>query len=63
MVLVEPRHKLPPRKSFLRRHSFSVSDRSVPECADPSLYPCVDIPVQTNFGSLYGSSMAVLFDF
>lgn len=58
MVLVEARQKfICSTRTLVRRHSSSVLVESVEE------FPCVDFPVQSNFGSPYSASLSVFFDF
>lgn len=69
MVLVEARHKFITRsRTLFRRHSTSVrleasSSSLLLVEEEQQLFPCVDFPIQSNFGSPHSASISVFFDY
>jgi hypothetical protein len=46
----------------IRKNAYLVAVRSG-QVASVEEFPCLDFPVQSNFGSLHSASLSVFFDF
>jgi hypothetical protein len=50
------------RSIQIRKNAYLVTVRSA-QLASVEEFPCLDFPVQSNFGSLHSASLSVFFDF